>query len=281
MRRTAAVLACLVAALGTCMGCSSYVVGRATPGAAVLAAAPRLRSCWVDSTPGRGSPLDGTNIVSCADPHRAETIWVNDHAFGAHTPYPTRADLADPDSATRQVVHDICSYFTALSYLGRDSVSYGLYVATAPRLPSPTEWAAGARWIRCDIVFGILTTEPAPGMMAGALKGAQSNAYHLCMTGTSESYAFVSCARPHDAEVLGEPRQLPPSSPWPGAASARQALKESCAGMLPFVFSDSRPPPGVTLDVFVGPEDTWLAGRLVTCVLVPSAGGRTTTTVLH
>jgi hypothetical protein len=284
VQRSSAVLLTLLMSLVACAGCSSPVAGSASPAPQVVAAAPEARSCWQDSTPGRGSPLDETELVICSEPHDAETIVANDDVFAPEMAYPTLTDLAK-DPTNRQHVVDICNGSLVDGYLGMDVQtqvpSYGLYVTTAPRLPTAAQWDVGARWIRCDVVYGMQSGAPAPGTMAGALIGPESAAYHLCFTGTSDDYDPVGCDQPHDAEALGQPYRVDLGTPWPGAASARQELRTSCAGALPYELSVHGLPAGTQLDVFVGPEESWDAMRVIACVLRPPAGGRTTTTLIH
>jgi hypothetical protein len=71
------------------------------------------------------------------------------------------------------------------------------------------------------------------------------------------------------------------TAPWPGDEASRRELAEHCGGVLPWATGYPGLPDGVSLDAYVGPEDTWLAGRLLPCVLVRDDGGRTTTTLLH
>jgi hypothetical protein len=284
VQRTSAVLVTLLLSLVACTGCSSQVAGRATPAPQVVAAAPEARNCWQDSTPGSGSPLDETEIVACTEPHNAETIVANDGVFAPEMAYPTLRDLGS-DATNRQLLVDICNPFLVDGYLGMDVQtelpSYGLYVTAAPRLPSSEQWDAGARWIRCDLVYGMQSGAPAPGLMAGGLTGPQSAAYHLCFTGTSDDYTPVGCDQPHAAEALGQPYQLDLLAPWPGDAAARQELRKSCGEWLPYQLSVPGLPAGTQVDVFVGDKESWNAMRIVACVLTQTAGGQTTTTLLH
>ncbi|WP_240619378.1 septum formation family protein [Blastococcus sp. TF02-8] len=259
-------------------------MGHAGPAPETLAAAPAAGTCWEDTTPGSGLPLDETVPVACGQPHHAETVVANEDVFAAGMAYPTLRDLGS-DPANRQTLHDICSPPLVVGYLGLDVQTelppYALYVTTAARLPNKEEWAAGARWIRCDIVYGMESGDSAPGRMAGGLVGPQGAAYHLCFTGTSDDFEPTSCAAPHSAEALGEPYQLPPLTPWPGDTPARQELRETCAGALPYELSVPGLPDGTQVDVFVGTEDSWDAFPLVACVLTPTAGGEVTTTLLQ
>jgi hypothetical protein len=279
MRRSTTGLVALVALL---TGCSSDVVGTATPAAEVIAGPPEVGSCWLNDMPGgEVLPLAGAEPVACTDVHQAETIRVVDDVFDPQTPYPTtRTDLMGSAAASQWVLEN-CNEVTAASYLGNVALAFALFASTEARVPRREEWAAGARWIRCDVVYGFPTDLPAPGPMAGALDSPNSAAYHLCLTGTSDDYDFVSCDRPHEAEALGQPQMLPPTTPFPRDESTREALRAECAGNLPLASSDTPLPEGVTVDVFLGDERDWDTAGIVTCVLLPAGGGQTTTTLLH
>src|SRR6476646_2747962 len=95
VQRSTAVLLTLLTSLAACAGCSSPVAGSATPAPQVVAAAPEARSCWQDSTPGSGSPLDETELVPCSEPHNAETIVANDDVFAPEMAYPSLKDLGN------------------------------------------------------------------------------------------------------------------------------------------------------------------------------------------
>jgi hypothetical protein len=282
VRGSAAALISLLT-VGVTTACSSTVGGHPTVGDSVIARAPERGDCWDVTKPGPTSALDDETRVPCSGAHDEETVWVDDGVLDAAAPYPTVANLAGPDDPIGKAVDDVCGYGMVEAYLGIDITldvpPYGLYVSTAPRLPNRAEWAAGARWVRCDVVFGIESGEPAPGKMAGALKGPQAAAYHLCLTGTWDAYDLASCAQPHDAEAF-QPFQLDYLTPWPGDARSRQDLTQSCADGLPYALTANGLPDGFRLDVFVGPPDGWEATRLVACVLVPTAGGQTSTTFL-
>ena len=281
MRRGATTLLTLVL-LGTVTGCATTVSGHATVGDSVIARAPDRGACWDVRKVGPTSALDDAIRVPCSGAHQEETVWVDDGVLDLAAPYPTGANLA-PDDPIGKAVGDVCGYGMVDAYLGIDiavdSPLYGLYVSTAPRLPNREQWAAGARWVRCDVVFGIESGEPAPGTMAGALKGPHAPAYHLCLTGTWDDYDLASCAQPHDAEAF-QPFQLDDATPWPGDARSRGDLTQACHDGLPYAFQVNGLPDGFRLDVFVGPPDGWETARLVACVLVPTAGGQTSSTFL-
>jgi hypothetical protein len=280
MRRTrlALVGGVLAAAL---TGCTSTVAGHGTPGDDEIAAPPRPGSCWQLGTSDFGSALDQPTRLPCAKAHDTEVVRVAANAIDRQLDYPTRSQLELPSSAVARALDDACDYLAVSTYLGDDAAMHTPFVDVEPRLPSRAQWAAGARWVRCDVVYGIDTPEPAPGVMAGALQGPRTAAYRACYAGTPTEHVVIPCSAPHQAEIVPDGLFLTSTSPYPTQDRPRQALAQSvCAEPLTIDLASAPAPPGVALDLYLESPDPDTGNPSATCVLVHPDGTVTSTVVL-
>jgi hypothetical protein len=202
-----------------------------------------------------------------------ETVWVATDALAESSPYPTEAAATDVGGPVAQALHSVCGIGTVTAYLGNDGSLPPLYARTAAYLPTQEEWAAGARWVQCAVVYGLASTPPAPGVMAGGLRGPQAAAYLECFRGTPPTYEITACSRPHDAQLLPDPIHLPIGSPYPATSGARRSLAVTCAHHL---FNPDLPP-GYVIDAYPASPATWASAPEVTCVVVRSDGAPTST----
>lgn len=280
------------AVLAALAGCTSTVPGEAFraeipaakptvppagPEGADPAAPPVVGTCFTLTLDQALDPLASPPPVNCADEHNAETADVADTGLGPDEPYPTPSDLAQENGDVAVAVEDVCSFEDITEYLGGDELDdpYAFYAAF---LPSEEQWAAGARWVRCDVHYGYLEPETAPGVMAGALEGDEAAAYRACFAGNPADYDVVPCSQPHDAEPVGGYVDLPVGTPYPADPAARQAIAGECLDDIQ-AYVDGPMPIGYAADVYVGPSDGWSEAPYARCVVVPAGGGRSSTSV--
>ncbi|NYJ08175.1 septum formation family protein [Petropleomorpha daqingensis] len=259
-------------------GCATTVVGEASPasrsgGDAV--AEPEIGTCRLITEDQTDDPRNPPEAVDCAQEHNAETAEVDDTGLGEDDAYPTEADLEVEDGIVAGALEDVCTFDLLTQYLGGDDLDEP-YAFFAPYLPTEAEWAAGARWVRCDVFYGYFRPETTPGPLAGALAGADAAAYRSCYFGTPITWDVGPCSKPHDAEPIGASADVPDGTPYPADQAARQALATQCADdagayLGRSVSSD------YLVDVYVGSAADWQSGPIAECVLVPAAGGRTST----
>ena len=195
--------------------------------------------------------------------------------------YPVAGEVAQVVSTDGQALVRVCDSDALLrEYLtGRNDHGYvNAYVHTAPFLPSRQQWAGGARWMECDVFYGVRFPEIAPGRLAGALTGAHSAAYRLCMSGLPSSYVFTPCSKPHLAEAAGDVVEAGQGTPYPKSRAERLPLAQQCSGS---VLSDTggRIPAGYTTDFYPVRREAWPESLVGACVLVRLDGSGTTTSV--
>ena len=287
-----AVLAGTLLASLVLAGCSSTVDGEAfyaglevakptvppaEPGTLDPAEAPVVGTCSTIAEGQEGTPLDPPGPVECSGDHNAETAAVGDSGLADDAPHPTQAELDDPDSRISRALTELCDLDVVREYLGGDTLD-DPYAYFAPYLPDAAQWAAGARWIRCDVFYGYLVPEPAPGVLADALAGPDAARHRTCFVGSAADYGVAPCSEPHEAEPVGtEVAALPEGGPYPDEP-ARQAAVGSCTAVAED-YGGGALPNGYVVDVWVDTAEEWPDYSYGRCVLVPAGGGRTTTTV--
>lgn len=272
-RASAAVLVGLLAILSAC---GTSAAGRPSRPPAPLGAPPALGSCWQAVTPKGDLPNHPPARRQCASPHDMETVWVATDALSESSPYPTESEATDVGGPVAEALNQVCGSGTVTAYLGDDGSLPALYARSAAYLPTQEEWAAGARWVQCAVVYGLASTPAAPGVMAGALRGPQAAAYLPCYRGTPPTYEVTACSRPHDAQLLPHVIQLPIGSPYPANSHARKSIALTCAHEL---FNPDLLP-GYRIDAYPASPATWANAPEATCVVVRSDGARTSTNAL-
>lgn len=264
-------------------GCATTVVGQASPDPRAPAspsadpAEPEIGTCRIIDDDQLDDPRAGSGPVDCSEEHNAETAAVDDSGLGPDDPYPTAAELDDSDSDISDALGDVCSFDVLTEYLGGDELDEP-YAFFSAYLPTRSEWEAGARWVRCDVFYGYSLPETAPGLLAGGLDGPDAAAYRACYYGTPVSWDVGACSEPHDAEPINAYADVPDGTPYPADQPARQALAAECADEAED-YVGGPVPADTVLDAYVGSESGWAGGPFAECVLVPAAGGRTSTSV--
>lgn len=265
----------------SCAACSGTVAGHPAPSRDQIAAPPRFGTCWELRTSDFGTALDQPKRTLCSRPHDAETVWVATNALDPSMPYPTEAQTEDSTGPVGEALDGACSWETVNTYLGDDAAHDVAFVSWQARLPSREQWAAGARWIRCDAVYGVDVPELAPGRMSGALKGPRTADYRACYDGTPTDYGVVPCSKPHTAEIVSAGEDLPDDVAFPAQDRARQAMAETvCGRELGIDLGTAPRPAGFRLDLYTESQDTAPGQFTVSCVLVRDDGGRSTTNAL-
>ena len=202
-----------------------------------------------------------------------ETVWVATDALATSSPYPTAREVTDVGGPVAQALHQVCQAGTVTTYLGDEGGMPPVYARFGAYLPTRQEWAAGARWIQCAVIYGLASTPTAPGVMAGALRGPRAAAFLQCFVGTPPTYEITPCSRPHDAQLLPQVIQLPIGLPYPTTVQAREPIARDCVQQL---FNPDLLP-GYRVDAYPSLPATWANAPEATCVVVRTDGARTST----
>ncbi|SSC25797.1 Septum formation-related protein, partial [Klenkia terrae] len=260
-------------------GCTSVVDGTAspasvaapTPGDDPLVDAPAVGTCH--DIENSYSPLEIPPVVGCDEEHTGETALVQDTGLPLEAEYPTEDGI--DDGYLGDVWDEVCSYDTVQDYL-QGRIGDQAYASYTKVLPTEEQWALGARWVACDVTYGYLEPEPAPGRMAGALRSGETAPYRACLTGDAQDNDVVACSEPHWAEQISGSPDVPEGTPFPADQAARAPIAAQC---LPNAvdYLDGPLPADVAVDITTEDADDWEGYPFATCVLVPAAGGTTDT----
>ena len=253
-------------------------------GCCVLADRGRVGDCYDLSLDQVSDPLASPPPVDCARPHDAETVLVLATALHGVQPYPHPVasglvgEGTGPGDPVVSNLAAVCNDHLVTSYLGGDDDALdAVFARYAARLPSAREWARGARWVRCDAVYGDGGPQPAPGLLRNALHRPDAASFRSCLAGApTGAYDLVPCSSPHQAELIDEFPDVPDGTPYPAGRAARQALAADRCGPLLRGYVRGGVPAGYVADLWVGPAEGW-PGAVPTC-LVDRADGATTTT---
>jgi hypothetical protein len=278
--RLALVAAAAAAALG-CTGCATALEGHGTPSADVVAAPPDRGACWQLRTTDFGSALDQPERRPCTQPHEAETFWVATDVLDRTLAYPSEAQAEDVSGVVGKALDNSCNWRAVSAFLGDEALKYTPFVNWMGRLPSRAQWAAGARWVRCDVIYGVDAPRTAPGRLAGGLNGAHKAAFRVCYDGTPTVHQFVPCSETHQAEIVSPGVDLGDGVAFPTDPGKRRALAESvCGDDLAFVLGEDPRPAGLQLDLYREPWNQTSGPFTVSCVLDRADGGWSTTIAL-
>lgn len=114
--------------------------------AAQAESGPQVGDCFDYSDREAAQRITSSPKVDCATKHRGETFFVG--SLAANFPPPRRVK---PKSATREALRN-CTTARMNAYLGLTDSFPTRFKITA-HFPSQTDWAAGARWVRCDLTL--------------------------------------------------------------------------------------------------------------------------------
>lgn len=191
---SAAVLPLVVSLVLVLVGCARDSTDRRPPDmprpertAGVPDHSPPLGMCWHEpdyEVVSAWSWWQGSAPVDCATEHNSITAAVGELPVDFAAPWSDTGDRRDLTDEERRVVHGICT-----DGIGADvGLREGTRVTWFWYLPSPRQWAAGERWLRCDVAVVALgplsptVVEPLPADVADVVDHAwDAYAYRLCL----------------------------------------------------------------------------------------------------
>ena len=127
----------------------ALVVVGASPISAITASSklelnPKIGGCYLYSSKEFEAPSPLTNPIPCSRTHNAETFWV--------AKWPLKSA---PSRYTDDLIHSAAEK-TCLAQWGfpeEADLNYWAYF-----FPSKSQWAKGARWLRCDAMVQVAET---------------------------------------------------------------------------------------------------------------------------
>ncbi|WP_240770176.1 septum formation family protein [Nocardioides sp. GY 10127] len=187
--------------------------------------APSVGACRQLTAADIAADSNSSATVDCSSRHTAETF--------ASGELPAR--LADDAADSEQVslwVHTRCTTRFE-KHLGADeSTAMRTILSWVWFRPTDEEWAAGARWFRCDLVGGgpqLDGYRSLPESTKGLL-ATPDDVWMLCVDGeTLESGQQVDCSSEHTWRAVTTIKVVPyPDTPYPGDATVESTTKDYC-----------------------------------------------------
>ena len=161
------------------------------------AATPEVGSCRNYGFAAQAAPSETSPAVSCRAPHTALVVAVYSAPSGVGS-YADLTTVAVLEQAVVPCHRAIARTLGATEAKRRMSAYTGAFF-----YPTQTEWDAGARWVRCDLLLtgrGRLLT--LPGKKRDVLEGTRLTDRARACRSTRVSYTF-SCSSRHTHRAAG------------------------------------------------------------------------------
>lgn len=226
---------------------------RADLGRLATASVPRPGQCYRYSVQQAAASSSPTSPVACSAPHTAWTYHVGTFTGrAARVATPTSLLLDRPAMAACYAKR--AAVFGASVDLTR--IRFAWFV------PTPAQWARGARFFRCDAVaeVGASSYEPLPPRLPSVVASAAGlERFRACAR--SARAVRVPCSLSHDVKAVATVRLGSTSSPFPGSTRIGPSTEKACAAAL------SALPGAPALAWYTWPvASSWAAGHKVgTC----------------
>lgn len=205
---------------------SAALLGGALAAAQPAAAAtPTAGSCYAYKAAVLKAVSTPAPVVDCAAEHTAETYYVGtvSEAFGV----PSKSSQAMRLSAGRP-----CTVKVMNAYLGMPDRKLPSRFRTAVLFPTDEQWAAGERWVRCDVVLqGGLELKAFTGTAKALVASVPQTQFDFCTPGQPNARATSAypCTSPKknwikvlDTELGG------PGSKFPGQSTVERKTRNLC-----------------------------------------------------
>lgn len=167
--------------------------------------------------PGRGVP--------CVKAHNAQTYFVGRLDGGART----AAQRGNRERVYAQASGRCRRNLVA--WLGGDGADLALsQFKFVVGVPSPDDLAAGARWLRCDVVARRTLSSflALPRSTAGILTTAKAAQYHVCVKGDIAQAKTVVCRLPHRWRGATAVRLGSAGAAFPGGKVVTARMRSTC-----------------------------------------------------
>ena len=193
---------------------------------AVAPLAPAMQdACYDYRASGTKAQAANAAAVPCEGPHTAQTFYVGalPEGFGV----PDKANAKARLRATRA-----CTTEAMNTYLGLTNTAIPSRFQIVTVFPTPTQWNAGERWVRCDVVLrGGRTYTKFSGTAQQLVATTPREQFNFCtpsVPGSRTKSAFP-CTKPKRNWIMVAERDLGKvGSNFPGSRSVERKAKRIC-----------------------------------------------------
>jgi hypothetical protein len=208
-----------VAAAATALSLGSLV------GATPASAAPLVGDCYAYKAAVLKEVSSTAPAVDCNAEHTAETFYVGTlpGTFGS----PSEASQAKLLSAGRP-----CTVAAMNSYLGVPDRQLPSRFQPVVLFPTDEQWAAGERWVRCDVVLqGGLKLKSFTGTAAALVAATPAAQFNFCTPKEPNARATAAypCLSPKKNWIKVLDKELGgPGSTFPGTSTVERKTRKLC-----------------------------------------------------
>lgn len=210
----------------TIAACSTAVVLGGLIAPAPASAAPVLGACYSYKAAVLTETSTPAPAVDCNVPHTAETYYVG--TVPASFGLPSKASKARILSAGRP-----CTVRAMNSYLGLQDRELPSRFRTVVLFPTDDQWAAGDRWVRCDVVLqGGLELKAFAGTAAALVAATPADQFNFCtpQEPNARATAAYPCLSPKKNWIKVLDQELGgPGSSFPGTSTVERKTRALCA----------------------------------------------------
>jgi hypothetical protein len=209
----------------TIAACGAGLVLAGLVAPAPASAEPQVGACYSYKAAVLTETSTPAPAVDCATPHTAETYYVG--TVPASFGLPSEASKPKILAAGRP-----CTVRAMNSYLGLQDRALPSRFRTVVLFPTDDQWAAGERWVRCDVVLqGGLQLKPITGTAAALVAAAPAEQFDFCtpQEPNARATAAYPCLRPKKNWIKVLDQELGgPGSSFPGTSTVERKTRALC-----------------------------------------------------
>lgn len=205
-------------------GTTAILLAGLTAIAAPAQAAPAPGACFDYPFSVTDAISTDAAAVPCEAPHTAETFLVGQVSERLGTP--SKASVNARLAATAP-----CTAAAMNNYLGLTGRSLPSRFVVVPLLPTDAQWAAGERWVRCDVLLQSgLKAQPVTGAMTAVAAGLAQEQLDFCTPGTpsAKNTAAVPCTGRRNWIKVLEQSLGGPTARFPGTSTIQARSATIC-----------------------------------------------------
>jgi hypothetical protein len=207
------------------------LVGAGLTGVSLATATPSVAAATVDTcysykSSGTKDQAASAPAVDCATPHSAQTFWVGTlpEGFGV----PEKASIAAQLKAVAP-----CTVTRMNQHLGMPDRKLPSRFQIIPVFPTTSQWEAGERWVRCDVILrGGKTYKQFSGTAQELVASTPADTFNFCtpsVPGNRTTSAYPCTNKNKNWIMILEKDLGTPASKFPGSRSVELKTKKICS----------------------------------------------------